>query len=141
MYARINTVVSHDDYEIEMDYRMASIDDDKIVFFLFLILLTHTRQILSSNWNDMDFFRQLWRRQWLESGFRDFYNFLPLLVSTFFIFCFCLTAQAIFIRDSGSSRRTKFEDFSGKKFKLILRKKKLIKIQAAIFTLKKRGWT
>lgn len=46
---RINTEVSHDDYEIEMDYRMASIDDNKIVFFLFLILLTHTRQILSSN--------------------------------------------------------------------------------------------
>lgn len=30
---RISTEVSHDDYEIEMDYRMASIDDDEIVFF------------------------------------------------------------------------------------------------------------
>lgn len=38
----MNTVVSHDDYEIEMDYRMASIDDDKIVFFLFLILFSLT---------------------------------------------------------------------------------------------------
>lgn len=75
----IIVVVAHKKlyYKIEMDYRMASIDDDKIVFSLMYPSLTHS-YILSSNWNDMDFslshspIWRLWWRQWLESGFRDF---------------------------------------------------------------------
>lgn len=39
--------VSHDDYKIEMDYGMASIDDDKIVFSA--CIPPHTCHILSSN--------------------------------------------------------------------------------------------
>jgi hypothetical protein len=52
---RESSTQNHDDYEIEMDYRITSIDDEKIVFSFPFFSITHSfihytvYSILSSN--------------------------------------------------------------------------------------------
>lgn len=124
---RMNTVVSHDDYEIEMDYRMASIDDDKIVFFLFLILfsLTLSSANLIIKLKRYGFFptamttTMTW--EWLS-------RFLQFFASS----CFNLFFLYLLFLPIGTSHHysrlwfimmNEIRGFFWKKFKLILKKK------------------